>query len=552
MAELPQIMVGWGPTSNGLGVLGVSPGWPEENGTPWLPDHLRTFLPRGSDAEVMRGLTPPHGLEARPTPHGNVLSAKTYLGRVGRPGTFVAHALLDTRATMGPVDLLGAIRRDLLWMREEQPASGPLPRVEHSSVRRLPAPEDAPRDLLEVLLGRMADGRPLLMHTADRHAGLDFLEILGRALPKKVAASMWWSGFVAQPAEAAHLGPGLGLVVQPFSELALDATRPEDPDSDAMARLGVLDLDRGSPTASDRARALAVAYLDHPASFADARDVHDFVERLEALVLDPTEPVDERVLGLLGQDVGPAVFARLVTGGKGMSRLDEIGSSGRRLPFGRLWAAVPHLPAPMYDWFGPVRAPADQQAEAQGVITATMDTRNLSRLVTRPLARQVDAFRPVVADPRLATSMARTRLPAAACEWRVLPETWQPVVTELVADWLAGRAPAPDGLAELAAADRATFGQGLTEAITASIGAGGEPATVRENLARWDAMPTDDWIDLLVGTPRVPAGTALAVLGGRERGEIRQVLRRDWPRLAAQAGIPADVAEELRVRGLGW
>lgn len=542
MAEIQQAVIGWGPSSNGLGVLGTSPDWPLVEGLPWLPEPARTFLPRGSDAEVVRGTEPPHGLQAHPSPYGTLLVSKVYLGRVGRPGTFTAHCLLAPDGELGATDLLDLVRADVLRRAEEQPPTGPLPALQLPRRGNEPHPEDLPAGLLAVLLAHLAEDVPLLLRCADRAAGVDTFAALARALPRPVAARMWWSSFVAHPYDPAETsGAGVGLVVPPFSATEeFGAPGPGAPEP--------IDLDAGLPAAPRRALALAQSYLDRPGLYADAPDPAAFIARLESITLDPSQPVDDRALDLLAEEVGPVVFARLVTGERGLARLTEISRAKRRLPYGRLWAQVPRLPAAMYRWFAPGSADAEKQLQAQRVICDTMDLRSLTRLVARPLSRDVADYRPVVADRRLATALADLGVPLEAYEWRVLTEQWSPVVTAAVESWLAGWSGPPADLARLAA-DPADFVDGLDEALSRVTA---PPAEVRGRLAGWTALPTEEWIELLLAARNVPAGTSLAVLGRLDRSGIRQVLRRDWPRLAAQAGIPGPVADELRVRGLGF
>ncbi|SDB90589.1 hypothetical protein GA0111570_107131 [Raineyella antarctica] len=541
MAEIQQAVVGWAPTSNGLGVLGASPGWPLVDGQPWLPDQARTFLPRGSDAEVMRGTEPPGGLEAHPTAYGTILVSKVYLGRVGRPGTFTAHCVLDPSGRQGATDLLDLARDGVLRLREEQPDAEALPALQLTARRTQPLPGDVAPDLLAVLIARLADRTPLLLRARDRMTAIDTFAALARALPRRVGADMWWSSFVAHPYDPAETaGPGVGVVVAPFSVT--------DDFGASTGPATLVDLDAGPPTAPERARALCRSYLDHPERYGDAADVDEFIARLDALTLDPAAPVDDRALDLLAGDVGPVVFARLITGERGMTRLAEVVRAGRRLPYRALWSAVPELPAQMYAWFGPVQGDQDVQVRAQHVICSTMDTRNLARLVARPLAADVADFRPVIADRKLAGSLAGLGVPLDAYEWRVLTEEWGPVVTAAVVGWLEGWTHAPADLARLAA-DRAGFVAGLDAALAAVAA---PAADVRDRLAGWRELPVEEWIDVLLECRNVPAGTPLAALGRLDRGGVRQVLRRDWPRLAGQAGIPAVVAEELRVRGLGF
>lgn len=559
MAEIQQAVIGWGPTSNGLGVLGASVGWPVADGQPWLPDAARSFLPRGSDAEVMRGSEPPCGLEARPTDHGTLLVSKVYLGRVGRPGTFTAHCLLDPTGRQGAHDLLELARDGVLQRREEQPVAGTLEVLGLPARRTRPEPGGVPADLLALLLGHLADRTPLLLRTSDRAGGVETLSALAHALPRKVAADLWWSTFVAQPDDPAETGgPGVGLVVPPFS-----AT--EAPEPDAFGRPGpagavldldrgpapIVDLDRGPVPVDDRARALLRSYLDHPERAADAPGADAFVAGLDALIVDPALPLDERGLDLLADEVGPSVFARLLAGPHAMARLAEVVRARRRLPYRTLWTAVPALTEPMFAWFGPVQGDPETQARAQRVICATMDSRNLVRLVARPLSRDAADYRPVVADRKLASALAGLESRLDAYEWRVLTEEWSPVVHAAVVSWLAGWTDAPPDLARLAD-DHPAFVAGLDQALAAvAADPGVDPADVRARLAAWRGLPADEWADLLLDCPATPSGAPLAVLGRLDVRDVRQVLRRAWPRLAAQAGIPAAVAEELRVRGLG-
>ena len=550
MAELPpiqQAVIGWGPSSNGLGVLGTSPEWPLVEGQPWLPEPARTFLPRGSDAEVVRGAEPPCGLRAHPTPYGTLLVSSVYLGRVGRPGTFTAHCLLDPARRLGARDLLDLVRAEVLRRDEVAPEAGPLPALDPVAMRpagipQPPQPQDLPVDLLALLLGHLAADTPLLLRCADRVTGLDTLTALAVALPRPVAAGLWWSSFVAHPYDPAEtVGAGVGLVVAPFSATdEFGAAGPGDREA--------LDLDRDLPAAPPRALALAQSYLARPELYADAADPAEFIARLEALTLDPADPVDDRVLDLLADEVGPVVFARLVTGDHAMARLAEIVRADRRLPYGTLWAEVRQLPEAVYAWFGPVGEEPAAQQRAQHTICATMDMRALARLLARPLSRDVGAYRPVVADRRLATAVSRLDVPLEAYEWRVLTEQWGPVVTAAVVSWLEGWTGPPADLARLAEAPDA-FVDGLDEAL-GQVSA--SAAAVRDRLAGWSGLGVEEWIVLLLAARNVPAGTPLAVLGRLERSGIRQVLRRDWPRLAEQAGIPGVVADELRVRGLGF
>ena len=549
MADIQQAVIGWGPTSNGLGVLGTSPGWPLVEGQPWLPEQARTFLPRGSDAEVMRGTEPPVGLEAHPTPYGTLLVCKVYLGRVGRPGTFTAHCLLDPAGRQCATDMLELVRGGVLRMGEEQPPTAPLEVLSLPARRTRPLPQDVRPDLLAVLMAHLADRTPLLLRSADRLTGVDTLASLAKALPRRVVAQLWWSSLVAHPYDPAETaGAGVGLVVAPFSVTDDFGVAGPGAGPAAVGPASVVNLDAGPLTAPLRARALCQSYLDHPELYADAADVEEFVARLDALTLDPAVPVDDRALDLLAGDVGPVVFGRLVTGERGMTRLTEVVRAGHRLPYRALWSAVPELPDRLYAWFGPMQGDQDLQVRAQQVICSTMDTRNLVRLVARPLSNDVTDYRPVVADRKLATALAGLDVPLDAYEWRVLTEEWGPVVTAAVAGWLEGWTDAPADLARLAD-DHDVFVAGLDEAlarVTAPVG------TVRDRLADWTGLPVEEWIDSLLECRNVPAGTPLAALGRLERSGVRQVLRRDWPRLAAQAGIPAAVAEELRVRGIGF
>ena len=558
MADIQQAVIGWGPTSNGLDVLGTSPGWPLVEGGPWLPEQARTFLPRGSDAEVMRGTVPPVGLQAHPTGYGTLLVAKVYLGRVGRPGTFTAHCLLDPSSKQCAIDMLELVRDGVLRMSEEQPPTGPLEVLSLPARRTRPRPEDVRPDLLALLMAHLADRTPLLLRSADRLTGVDTLAALAKALPRRVVGHLWWSSFVAHPYDPAETtGAGVGLVVPPFSVTDFGAAAPgAGPAAVGPAAVGPaaggpaaeVDLDAGPLAAPPRARALCQSYLDHPERYADAADVEEFGARLEALTLDPAAPVDDRVLDLLAGDVGPVVFARLVTGERGMSRLTEVVRAGRRLPYRALWSAVPELPDRLYDWFGPVQGDQDLQVQAQQMICTTMDSRSLVRLVALPLSHDVTDYRPVVADRKLATALAGLDVPLDAYEWRVLTEEWGPVVTAAVAGWLEGWTEAPADLARLAD-DRAGFVAGLDEAlgqVTAPV------ANVRDRLAGWSGLPVEEWISVLLECRDVAAGTPLAALRRLERSGVRQVLRRDWLRLAAQAGIPAAVADELRVRGIGF
>lgn len=541
MVEIQQAVIGWGPTSNGLGVLGASAGWPTVESVPWLPEQARTFLPRGSDAEVVRGAEPPCGLDAYPTDHGTLLVSKVYLGRVGRPGTFTAHCLLDPTGHLAATEVLDLVRQGVLRTGEEQPEAGPLPVLELPARRTRPMPEDVRTDLLAALIGHLADRTPLLMRTADRSSALETLGGLARALPRKVVADLWWSNFVAHPDEVAgSAGPGVGVVLAPFS-----ATNDFGAGGGAAQ---VLEPDAGAVAAPDRARDLAQSYLDHPGRYADARSVEEFVTRLQALTLDPTEPLTDQGLDLLADEVGPVVFARLVTGLRGMARLAEVVRAGRRLPYRELWSAVPALPDTMYAWFGPGQGDPERQERAQRIICSTMDIRNLTRLVARPLSHDVGTYRPVVANRKLATALSRLEVPLEAYEWRVLTDDWGPVVTSAVVSWLEGWTDPPADLARLTE-DRRAFVAGLDDALD-QVSA--PAADVREQLAEWPGLPVEEWIELLLECRNVPAGTPLAALGRLDRGGVRQVLRRDWPRLAAQAGIPAAVADELRVRGLAF
>ncbi len=545
MAEVEQAVIGWGPTSNGLAVLACSSGWPHEEGRPWLPAPLATFLPRGADTEVMRGTEPPVGLEARPTPYGTLLSAKVYLGRIARPGTFTAHALLDPGARQSAIELIEDARSGVLRTREEQPDPAALAPLRLPTRCHQPDPAGLPEDWLRLVIARLAAGRPLLLRSADRSEGTELLESLARALPKRVVAGMWWSTAVTHPDAAA--GPGVGLVVPPFVDRSVPGADPAGSNGPADARVEIVDLATGAGDVPARARSLAATYADRPETFAGAGGVDDFVARVTALTIDPADPLDARGLDLLAGEMGPDVFARLITGGHGMKRLAELSGSGRRLPYGTLWAAVPDLPDSMYGWFGPVRSTPDAQERAQRVITATMDRRALVRLVARPLAHDVAEYRPVVADRRLASAVASLEVPLDGYEWRVLTEEWGPVVRAAVMRWLEGWTDAPADLARFAA-DRETFVAGLGDAL-AAVAAPSE--RVRERLAGWRGLDVADWVGVLLDCSNVPAGTALAALAGRDRTVVRQVLRRSWPRLAADAGVPAEVADELRVRGLG-
>lgn len=550
MAELPaiqQAVVGWSPRSNGLGVLGTSPDWPLVEGRPWLPEPARTFLPRGSDAAVVNGAEPPCGLRAHPTPYGTLLVSSVYLGRVGRPGTFTAHCLLDPADRLGGRDLLDLVRGGVLRRDEVAPEAGPLPVLLRGALRPAggagdPRPQDLPADLLALLLGHLATDTPLLLRCADRITGPETLVALARALPRPVAAGMWWSTFVAHPYDAGETaGAGVGLVVPPFSvtdEFGEAGARDREP----------VDLDRDLPDASTLAHGLAHSYLARPDLYADAADPAEFIARLQALSLDPADPVDDRVLDLLADEVGPVVFARLVTGDHAMARLAEIVRADRRLPYGALWNEVRHLPDEVYAWFAPTGEQSATQQRAQHTICTTMDMRALTRLLARPLSRDVAAYRPVIADRRLATAVSRLEVGLDAYEWRVLTEQWGPVATAAVVAWLEGWTGPPADLARLAE-DPEAFVAGLEEAlgqVTAPA------AAVRQRLADWSGLGVDAWIDLLLSAGNVPAGTPLAVLARLDRSGIRQALRRDWPRLAGQAGIPGAVADELRVRGLGF
>lgn len=613
MAEIQQAVIGWGPTSNGLGVLGNSAGWPLVDGVAWLPDAARAFLPRGSDAEVMRGTEPPCGLEARPTEHGTLLVSKVYLGRVGRPGTFAAHCLLDPTGRQCAQDLLDLARDGALLRREEQPVGGVLEVLGLPARRTRPDPEGVRQDLLAALLGHLTDRTPLLLRATDRAAGVETLSALAHALPRKVAADLWWSTFVAQPDDPAETGgPGVGLLVAPFSgagsgtvadrygtdrpgdghglrtgdpygtraadpygpragdpygarageayatdrpAAAFGAAGAEPDRRPAAAPAGPIDLDGGPIDVSDRAAALARTYLEHPGQCAEADGVDTFVARLDALVIDPAVPLDGRALDLLAEEVGPSVFARLLTGPYAMTRLAEVVRARRRLPYRTLWTAVPVLTDQMYAWFAPVQGDPAMQARAQRVICATMDSRNLLRLVARPLSHDAADYRPVVADRKLASALASLdgsrEGSLEAYEWRVLTEEWGPVVHAAVVAWLAGWTDAPEDLARFAD-DRPAFVAGLQAALRAvAADPGADPADVRARLAAWRGLPAEDWADLLAECPAATSGASLAALGRLDPRDVRQVLRRSWPRLAAQAGIPPVVADELRVRGLG-
>ncbi|QGF23665.1 hypothetical protein [Raineyella fluvialis] len=510
---------------------------------------------RGGDARCRT----PCGLEARPTEYGTLLVSKVYLGRVGRPGTFSVHCLLDPTGRQGASDMLGLVRDGVLLAREEQPGAGALEVLALPARRSRPAPEEVPDALLALLLGHLADRTPLLLHTAERGEGVETLSALAHALPRRVTADLWWSTFVAQPDDPQEAGgPGVGLVVEPFSMLGAEeletfgAPLGEGRRTvDVPAGPRTVDLDAGPLPVDDRSWALLRTYLEHPELFADSHGLEEFVARLEGLVIDPRLPLDDRALDLLGEEVGPAVFARLLASPQAMTRLAEVVRARRRLPYRNLWNAVPALTDQMFAWFGPVEGDPETQAKAQRVICTTMDARNLVRLVARPLSRDTAEYRPVVADRKLASALAGMGSPLEAYEWRVLTEEWGPVVHAAVLSWLLGWSDAPADLARLAE-DRPAYVAGL-EAVLAAARAqpAVDPADVRARLAGWRGLGAEEWADLLLACPSAPSGAPLAVLARLDGRGVRQVLRRDWPRLAAQAGIPAVVAEELRVRGIG-
>lgn len=201
-----QLVYTWAPhtlttVNGGMGVVGVSAGWPTEHLAGWY-DYIPSELLIELDHRVG-----PVSLARHVTPHGVLVVRKTPLPATshGRPGNYLAHAVLDRSGRLSASDALSLYDSPLLRYRWDEEDVVALPQLDVPTGVSTPAalpPADLTGFLpvlVEATLVRLAGGAPVVLRLPDERQGVDWLGHLAAALPERLAAQLTFSTYEPRP-----------------------------------------------------------------------------------------------------------------------------------------------------------------------------------------------------------------------------------------------------------------------------------------------------------------------------------------------------------------
>ncbi|TQL55645.1 hypothetical protein FB464_3214 [Subtercola boreus] len=284
---------------SGSGVVGMSAEWPTPPSSLHpLVEKLVDFLPQGSSVRIREGLAPPRSSEflvddeSRP-----ILVVKRYLGDdgAGRPGRYIAHALLDpTRAltarTAWRIARSGSLPSE--WRLEDAPDSR-LPRVDPELLARRIGPlmvdrSARSRSLLITVLGILDTGRRVVISGESDPEPL--LDTVFAVLPSRMTERLTFSTYHADPYRSGAL---LTFTAPAFTAESVSAA-----DCETVVLL------TGEAPSEPIARVVSALLAGErvPDDLEDVNAVDEYLRLLEALRIDPWQASLDRIVQNLASE----------------------------------------------------------------------------------------------------------------------------------------------------------------------------------------------------------------------------------------------------------
>jgi hypothetical protein len=540
-----QLLLAWSSSNllgvSGMGPVAASPGWPlpPRDNFAGLGDAAR-YLADG--APLPPGSVPPVCLEFRPGPSQCLLLAKTYSTTSQRAGQYQVHAI-RAGAGLSVWDLWALARSGKLVQEELSDCPTRLPSLSLTPARRMRVARD-PDDVGELarLLQCLNEDRPYLVGTADQDRGVVAIQTLLSYLPIGLAREIPVSTFVPR---ATSWRSGVGLLIDPFSAPAvdLDLDLHVDPPRSIVASGAYLAL----------ADQLVTGGTDVPVgrvrSLADLRSLLA-LERSDLATVELGQvthavdtPLFDAVLTKLTEHPGcPEVMLRFI----GDTGLDE--TLARRLREEGPQHA--DLVATLMRRFGQASStPARRPLQAW--LLAAVGPDQFADYVVPPLIAEARSEGVTVHSPELATLLADQLDVGDLSSFTFVsaPTRWGPVVeAEFEASLRA------EGT--MSAASRQLVSDQPARAATfldSRLESGDLPAkAVAWALERCTDGDLPALVAVLVHSKAVPREYVVKALGARPEAVIRAILDAQWPRIAAQLGVPASVAGLLAVQRKSW
>lgn len=540
-----QVVIAWSPSNlhghSGMGPVAASAGWELVARDPFagLGDGARYVSEDMGEALAAAPSSPPVALEYRPGPTTTLLIAKTYDDRSHRAGHYRVHALRGPAERLAPQDLWAARTSGALLTAEPaEPLPLTLPVVELAPAARRRA-RQVGAGVLELFLQRLYEGRVLTIRTTRPSAGEVLIQSLVAALPPAIARGLFVSTFLGAPTRP---GPGLGLVIPPFSQgftrvdVDVDAEEILTPDGSAAeisaALAGAKAAEVAPLTTLAELRAWAELRAASPAALPvsrlrDAAGPALFATLLERLASDPERGTT--VLRVMDDPVARERFAASLS--------EQGGRHGAHVAL--LLDASRHVER-------------RRNAELQDWIVSALGERTFTRQVAGPL-QAVAAARPVDVDgvelAEAVESALGARAELADFRFRTTTRAWSSVTDLLVEEYLLDPEHPQPPARVWEQIDREP--RRLASAIEAVAGQAKRRSDAVGVLPLWPERHLPALMEAIVTSKRIPADWAPRALEGRTPEVVADALERWWPQMATRLGIPASVLAQLKVRRPG-